>query len=243
VQAGLLLGDLGDPRFPSKVPEWQRAIELAQAGQTGGYFCQLPSEQPQTRIWIARLPIANAQMQEWERLAQIAPRRHALSPNFNRPNQPASSVAWHTATAFCAWLSLQTQASIRLPSDAEWDLAAYAPGRRYPWGNQRDRDRAALKHDQAARRWPYPVPVGCYPAGASAAGVLDLVGNVWEWTTDVWERQVGGLAQPDASAPRVLRGGGYHSTKQQALEITRIGLAPESCYDNGFRVVLEQAVE
>ena len=240
MRAGFLLGDLGDPRFPTTVEEWRREIASARAGKTDGYFCPVPPRVGDLALWIARYPITNAQLQEWMRTAQIPPRRHATDANFNRPNQPAAGVDWYLASAFCAWLSQQTSVTIRLPGEAEWEAAARGyDGRRYPWGNRRLRDHAAIKEDRDVRGWPYPVPVGCYPAGASAAGALDMAGNVWEWTSDLWQPDTES-AHPHANRQaRVLRGGGYLSKKSQTLATARIGLAPGAGFDNGFRVVLE----
>lgn len=239
VRASFLLGELGDPRFPKTLAEWQRAIADARAGQTDGYFCLVPAQAGGQALWIARYPITNAQMQEWTRTTELAPRGHELDANFNRPNQPAAGVNWQLAAAFCAWLSQQTGVIIRLPSEAEWEAAARQPdGRRYPWGNQRRRDRAATKEDHDLRAWPYTVPIGCYPAGASACGALDLAGNVWEWTSDVWQPDTAGQVQGGGAA-RVLRGGGYFSKKSQILATARIGLPAGVGFDNGFRVVLE----
>ena len=69
-----------------------------------------------------------------------------------------------------------------LPSEAEWHRAAYgAPGgaeRAYPWGEQAP---DATRGNFDFTRWD-PTPVGAFPAGASAFGVADLLGNGWEWT-------------------------------------------------------------
>jgi Sulfatase-modifying factor enzyme 1/NACHT domain len=239
VYAGFLLGDLGDPRFPVTLEEWRDAIIAARAGQIDGYFCLIPSVAG-TALWIARYPITNAQLREWTRAAQLPPRHHEGGAHFNRPNQPAAGVSWHLASAFCAWLSQQAGATIRLPNEAEWEAAARGHDeRRYPWGNQRLRDRAATKEDHELRGWPYPVPVGCYPAGASAIGALDMAGNVWEWTSDLW-RPDGEAAHPRSDGlARALRGGGYLSKKSQTLVTARIGLPPGAGFDNGFRVLLE----
>jgi hypothetical protein len=239
VRAGFLLGDLGDPRFPTTIAEWRRALADAQAGKTDGYFCPIPPRAGAALRWIGRYPITNAQVREWVRTAALPPRSHAADANFNRPNQPAAGVSWWRASAFCAWLSEQTRMIIRLPSEAEWEDAARGPDeRRYPWGNQRRRDRAATKEDHDLRAWPYTVPVGCYPAGAAACGALDMAGNVWEWTADVYQSDTAGHGQ-GGEAARALRGGGYLSTKSQTLATARIGLAPGRGFDNGFRVVLE----
>jgi formylglycine-generating enzyme required for sulfatase activity len=263
VRAGFQLGDLSDPRFPVTFDDWRREIARAEQGDTSGYFCRVEpgtyiigsadddpdaddTEKPQHTVvfdapfWIARYPITNAQLQEWSRTAQLPPRRQESDANFNRPNQPAAGVNWHLASTFCAWLSQQTNTTVRLPSEAEWEAAAYGrDGRRYPWGNEYLRDRAAIKEDEALRTWPYTVPVGCYPAGASAVGALDMAGNIWEWTSDVWWVDTESGHSGGNGQKRVLRGGGYSSTRKQALATARIGLGPGVSFDNGFRIVLD----
>ncbi len=108
---------------------------------------------------------------------------------FGNPNQPVVGVSWHEASAFCAWLTARGHAAgwlppndvIRLPTALEWErVARHTDRRSYPWGD------ATLDADYAnfdATGVGAPTPVGCFPSGAAACGALDLMGNVWEWTT------------------------------------------------------------
>jgi hypothetical protein len=238
VRAAFLLGDLGDPRFPVSTESWQREIARAEAQDPAGYFCPLPLEG--ARRWLGRYPITNEQLRAWPRAAREHSWRREADPNFNRPNQPAAGVSWELAAAFCTWLSQQVARTVRLPREAEWEAAARGHDRRlYPWGNKRQRDRAAAKEDHDLRGWPFTVPVGCYPAGASAVGALDMAGNIWEWTADVWQPDSAEAQRMVAQPPRVLRGGGYLSKRRHTLATARIGLMPGASFDNGFRVLLE----
>lgn len=119
-------------------------------------------------------------------------------------DQPVQHVCWHEAQAYARWLGR------RLPTEPEWEkAAAWDPAagrsRRYPWGDQPpDPTRANL-----GQRHHQPAPVGAYPAGASAYGVHQLVGDVWEWTSSGFEAYPGFRTFPYKEYSEVFFGGDY----------------------------------
>ena len=119
-------------------------------------------------------------------------------------DHPVVQVSARDAEAFCRHYGL------RLPQDAEWELAARGfDGRRYPWGARPPQDftrrpanfgtTACCAADQSDGH-RLTAPVGSYAAGRSPFGLWDMAGNVWEWTAS---------RHPDRPDRVILRGGGW----------------------------------
>jgi formylglycine-generating enzyme required for sulfatase activity len=170
-------------------------------------------------FWIGRLPVTVAQYtafvddphgyraDRWWTAAGLQWRGERTAPvywdnpRFNSANQPVVGVTWYEAMAYCAWVSAQLGADVRLPTEAEWEAAAAFAGptewREYPWGDQPEPTLAHALFDEATLdRTP---PVGCCPAGAAACGALDMVGTVWEWCISRYD------AYPDGAGQRMER--------------------------------------
>lgn len=146
----------------------------------------------------------------------VRARRHAWvdgRPPPGRADHPVVLVSYEDATAYAAWLSAETGARWRLPSEDEWEKAARGrEGWRFPWG-ERFEPGLLNSHDLG----PFDtVPVGRYPGGASPFGMLDAAGQVFEWTATAagqgrrivkggsWDDKGCGVCRPAARHGRPL---------------------------------------
>ncbi len=101
-------------------------------------------------------------------------------------NMPVVGISGKAAKAYCAWLSKKLGVPLRLPTNLEWEKAARGvDGRMFAWGNAH-KSEAALCWDNKAGRKKYPIaaPVGSFPEDKSIYGVMDIIGNVHEFTTE-----------------------------------------------------------
>jgi formylglycine-generating enzyme required for sulfatase activity len=114
-----------------------------------------------------------------------------------------SGVTWQEAADYCSWLSGKVGATVRLPTEAEWELAARGPKNlKYPWGDEWD-ERAAAATESGGR----VRAVKSFPAGRSPFGAFDMAGNVWEWVEDEATDEEGRPKTEGGATLRVIRGG------------------------------------
>jgi iron(II)-dependent oxidoreductase len=151
------------------------------------------------------------------------------------PHRPILHVGWYEADAYCRW------AHRRLPSEAEWEMAATGgDGRTFPWGDAPpDATRANLD-----ARVGDPVDVSAHEAGDSPHGCRQMIGNTWEWTSTRFAPYPGFVVDPyeEYSAPwfatphMVLRGGCW-ATRGRLLRNTWRNFYPPDRRDvfAGFR--------
>ena len=146
--------------------------------------------------------------------------------------QPVTGLDWNDAKAYADW------ANKRLPTEEEWEFAARGVlGVMYPWGNVWRPD-AANAGDSSAQRL---MDVGSYPNGKTPAGVMDLIGNAWEWTaSDVSVYPGGSLSSPIPPEVKIVRGGSWREGKNDATSTYRGYLHKTNAEDysaTGFRCV------
>ena len=153
-------------------------------------------------FYIDKYPVTNAQFKKFLDASRYRP---ADDLNFLRDwrngaypdgwaDKPVTWVSLEDARAYAAW------AGKRLPREWEWQYAAQGnDGRAYPWGNEWRP--AAVPEPRTGRTMTGPDPVDAHPAGASPFGVMDQVGNVWQWTDEFTDEH---------TRAAILRGGSYY---------------------------------
>lgn len=126
---------------------------------------------------------------------------------FERPELPVVFVTWDEAVAYCAFRGA------RLPTEEEFERAARGPtGRRYPWGEQfhtalANHGRWGVDRSDPRDGYVELAPVDSFTGGATPEGVLQLAGNVAEWTSSAYAPYPS--AAPPTPVNRVVRGGHY----------------------------------
>ena len=177
-----------------------------------------------------------------------------------RPDAPVTHVTWYEAEAYCAWVGG------RLPTEAEWEVAARTDPSVYP---SRSGDAAAAAAARNRREYPWGgdapcaatranldgfrggvTDVGAFPAGASAWGCRGMLGNVWEWTSSAFLPFPGfamDFPYRENSAPwfgyrKVCKGGCWATSAPIARAGYRHSFWPEmNAVYAGFRVAMDVA--
>jgi formylglycine-generating enzyme required for sulfatase activity len=195
--------------------------------------------------WAPRLPFTPEQLRFWllkevpchpVTIAPVYVMRYPVAAGLDRDrpragvgiadDQPASFRRWSEAAGFAERISRVSALPFRLPTEPEWEWAARGESRwHYPWGPSFDSSRCNTAESGVAGR----TPVTAHPAGASAFGVEDLVGNVEEWTSTGYQAYPGGTVIDDdiyvgegAGYP-VAKGGSYLGTAELARIARRHG--------------------
>ena len=198
-----MLGFIEIPLGPFSLGSDEAVDEEAFSDETPQHIFTLP------RYYMARYPVTVAQFRHFLDESDIdAISKESLQ---GADNHPVTTISWHDAMAYCAWLqnslvaqaaqrlalvdSLTTEAKgfwqgvvegrlkVSLPSEPEWEKAARGEkGSLYPWEGMCDGDKANYSETD----WGGTSAVGCFPGGASTYGCEEMSGNVWEWTRSIW---------------------------------------------------------
>lgn len=270
VDAGNVLSAVGDPRFDKDfyyLPrEELRGFVLIPAGpfwmgsdqkdDPQAYDVESPKHQVALPdYYIQRYPVTAAQ---YRHFVERSNHKTSDEDSLKGPaNHPVVWVSWYDALAYADWLTeemkknprtpqelqkrLQAGWRISLPSEAEWEKAARGTdGRIYPWEGEFDPNRTNCAETGLGRT----SAVGCFPGGRSPYGILDLSGNVWEWTRSKYEKYKyvpgdGREVIDRSGAARVLRGGSFYLSRGGVRCASRDGGRPGlGGDDGGVRLVL-----
>ena len=216
-------------------------------GDLAGTLARFPDFTQSHRDWLQGFAEMNeadteAQLEAWYGARTYRQPQEWDNPRFNHPAQPVVGVSVFEAQAYCRWLSAQQPGQqYRLPTEAEWEAAARgSAGRRWPWAQPLGPERWQINADPAHLR--RTTPVGVFPAGDTPEGLVDLSGNVWEWTTSRYTATLDreALTKPatDGGARRAVRGGSWSYPTAHCRPGYRNSLAPVGRgHDLGFRVV------
>jgi formylglycine-generating enzyme required for sulfatase activity len=195
-------------------------------------------------FYIDRYPVTNQQFKQFMDATRYHPKdghnflkdwRHG---NYQKgwDNKPVTWVSLEDARAYAAW------AHKRLPHEWEWQYAAQGTdGRLHPWGPKRDTLR--IPPADTSRNMRPATDVNAYPAGASKFGVMDMTGNVWQWTDEY---------NDEHTRSAVLKGGSYYHAQTsgwyfpQAQEVNKTAkyllMSPglDRAATIGFRCVVDK---
>ncbi|MEM7132456.1 MAG: SUMF1/EgtB/PvdO family nonheme iron enzyme [Chloroflexota bacterium] len=196
-----------------------------------------PLEQPVHTVelpgfWIQQTEVTNAQYAACVEDGICLPPENEQWNQADFAEHPVFGIRWEQARNYAEWVGA------RLPTEAEWEAACRSGDQRvYPWGNQPPTEDLANIGNSIGET----TPVGSYPDGANEYGILDMSGNVWEWTSSI---NLGypynasdGREDATAEGKRVVRGGSFSYTQYQARCVARTGFATDAA-GIGMRLVL-----
>ncbi len=218
--------------------------------------CESPAHDVTVKsFYIGRTEVT---FDDYDRYCNATKRDTVTARGFGRGNQPAITISWNDAVAYCNWLSgefklskcyridstgvkyLDTAKGFRLPTEAEWEFAARG-------GNKGKGTQYAGSTDLNETSWYRINSNGETKAGAqlkpNELGLYDMTGNVWEWVWDFYSDSYYKVSPshnpkgPDTGAYRVMRGGAFYNYANYTRVYTRQNSYPSFMQNSvGFRV-------
>ncbi len=182
-------------------------------------------ERPEHDVTVASFKMDKTEVTNAEYMQFVKETNHVTPSNWSegRPlpgteDRPVSYVSAEDAIAFAKWRSKRDGVTYRLPTEEEWEYAARngAKSSLYPWGDKWDDSLAVMNKEDSE-----PTSVGSIPGNANEWGVVDMIGNVWEWTGSVIKPYPGSNTVLENVTEKrfVVRGGSAHENPAK-LSIT-----------------------
>lgn len=234
---------------PDSLPKTEPAPIDGTAEIPGGeVVLAVNTNRPLERVVVDRFAIAETEVTNAEYSEFIRETGHSAPPGWDAHRFPIGSdafpvvnVSWRDAVDFCLWKSSKLDLSVRLPTEAEWELAARGPEQlKFPWGSEWNKD-AAISKETGGK----VSAVKSFPINRSSSGVYDMVGNVWEWIDDDIDEH-DALSDSDAETARkegrklrIVKGGSAEESRNEMDGQSRYEV-PEGTKVNviGFRYVV-----
>ncbi len=232
-----LVNPLSSPIPPDQIPPAPEGMVYVPGGvfsmgrDDGDAYEAPPHQVTMTPFFMDRTEVTNAQYTEFVQATKhrAPPDWKGVQYSLGTENFPVVNVSWQDASDYAVW------AGKRLPTEAEWEYAARTKdGRQYPWGATWDTAHANTSESNLN----HPFAVGSKPGAVNPLGLLDLAGNVWEWTAgEVTSYKDSNII---LAPGKVIRGGAFYAPKERATTTFR-GFAPpdKQAIGIGFRCVKE----
>ncbi|MEY2873907.1 MAG: hypothetical protein RLZZ373_1278 [Pseudomonadota bacterium] len=190
-------------------------------------FAAQPQEQVTAQLheWYGANGKGYTEPQEWQ------------NPAFNAAAQPVVGICFFEVMAYTKWLTAQAglpPGSLRPPLEAEWEVVARGglARRRWPWVGP---DPKPGQINDGAARLQRTSPVGVFPQSDTPDGLVDMAGNVLEWTISEYieepnRHDAKALVTPVPAGParRVVRGGSWYGATENCRASFRYGDGPDN---------------
>lgn len=233
--------------FRDKLSGGGRAPDMVQL-PAGTFWMGVPNtqpfgdERPQFEVSLESFSIGKNEVTVEEYRAFTNATSRKMPEGNEQSNYPVVNVTWEDANAYADWLSKESGAQYRLPSEREWEYAARAGTLTiYPWGDELGSNRANCNGCGSQWDGQQVAPVGSF--AGNAFGLYDMIGNVLEWTRTCYRPNYEGAPASGQDweggncAQRMVRGSAFNTYPKETRVTKRKFLTPKSYSNNlGFRV-------
>ena len=204
------------PTGKVKIVDAKTQGDWAQDGSSGGEFevsafklAKYPVTVAQYAVFVEADGYTNADYWtktgwQWREKENITQPAYWENEKWHVVNHPVIGISFYEAVAYANWLKMKTRLNIHLPTEQQWQRAALGDTHwTYPWGHEINET-----YGNYGRNIEQTTPVTDYLKGASPYGIMNMGGNVWEWTQTDWTS--GANEDIENANRRVLRGSSWN---------------------------------